>query len=197
MSYKADESTPGVLIYHLTKALNKADAARLIRDVEQALSSSKSRIIMDISADAATANHGYGYLEKAFRSLRTLAQKMQGDIKYVLPKKISERIAGTAHDLAATIESMTESNNPEDMREEQIKLKEQVIFQEAQIKKLTGEVNLLTKKTKELVSLLSLPNTDIELKAALEHYKKLAAETQTASPNLIATEDAEATTKTS
>lgn len=171
-------------IFHIGVALTKADAARLIRDVEQSLSSNKPKIILNLSTEAATGNHGYGYLEKALRPLKALTQKMQGDIKYVVPKKLSERIPDTQSDLNKTTQELSQTISEEEIREEHLKLKEKMIYQEAQIKKLSAEVNILARKAKELMGWVTQPIAQKELDNALEHFRNLASELQAETPSI-------------
>src|SRR5689334_15049877 len=144
MSFSTDENHEGIVVYHVFKALSKADAARLMGEIEQALTNGKPKIILELNSEAATGSHGYGYLEKAFRGLRTLAQKLQGDLKYVLPAKIASRLPGTLSDMGAAVKALAGAATESEFRDENLKMREQMIFQEAQIKKLTTEVNLLT-----------------------------------------------------
>ncbi len=182
MSFKVHEPSPGIFVYHVDTALTKIDTVKLLREIENSLRNGKSKLIIELSAAAATGSHGYGYLEKAFRGVRALAQKLHGDIKYILPKKISDRVAGTLFDIKIAINALATVPSAEDIREEHVKLREQLIFQEVQVKKLTEEVRLLTLKTKELASLVNQPQSDKELRAAIDHYRKLACEVQMDTP---------------
>ena len=182
MSFDANTAENGIQIYHIQKALSKTEVAKLMKEAEKALSDGKSKMIVHLSSDAATGSHGYGYIEKAFRGLRSLAGKMNGDILYVLPPKISERLAGTFADLAVAAQTLSEMESVENIQEQQVKMREQIIFQEATIKKLNAEILLLTKKIKELIVITSKPCTQKELIDAVTHYRNLASELQLAMP---------------
>ncbi len=173
---------PGILIFEIIKPPSKGDISKLVKEVEKALSEKKGKIILKLSQDAAIGTHGYGYIEKTFRELKAIAQVYQGDIKYVLPKRLSDRAPGTVSELNDAIQALSTASQEHESLEERIKLKEKLIYQQTQIKRLTEENQLLIKKVKELMTLVHQPFTNAELIAAVEHYQRLASEVQEAPP---------------
>jgi uncharacterized coiled-coil protein SlyX len=126
---------------------------------------------------------GYGFVQNAFIKVRALAQKMNGEVLYVLPAKIAARVEGTYPELALALQIVTAGSGGGEEKSKLVEdLKKQVVEQTAQIEKLTAALEGLAAKNKELAEIVSQPTTDLEMKAAIEHYRNLASEVQAITP---------------
>lgn len=182
MAYRLDATRPGIMIYHLSKVLTKPEISGLVKEVERALAEGKTKFILSFTKEAAVGVTGYGYVRNAFGKAQLNAQKMRGDILYVLPQLISARLEGTFHDLNLALQMVAAGRATEDHSKIIDDLKKQIMEQNAQITKLTTTLDLLTKKNQELVQLVGKPITAAEWQAAVEHYRNLASESQSVPP---------------
>ena len=182
MSYRLDTKHQGIIIYNLSQNLTKAEVTSLAKDVEKILQEGKSKIILTFTKEAATGPVGYGHVQNAFVKLRILAQKMKGDILYVLPQHISSRIEGTYPDVALALQVVSVGTTAEVDAKVLRDLTQQVVEATAKVEKLQKEVDILRKKNQELADMVGKPSTSAEMKEAIDHYRNLASELQSVAP---------------
>ncbi len=182
MAYRVDDSREGIIVFQLVNALSKLEVTRLVTDLEKCITKGKVKIILDFSKEAATGAQGLGYIQKVLVRLKGIAQRMQGDILYVLPQKIAERLEGTWGDLTYAVQVLTAGISTDEKQRDLDLYKTQITELQAKVATLTASIQILAKKNKELVLLLGEPQTLEEMQAAVDHYRKLASSVQAASP---------------
>lgn len=170
MKIKLETLKQGIFVCHILDALSLAEAEQITQGVTKVLSNGKARVLVEFNQASISGEAGPTYFEKALRTQRELAQKMGGDLKYVVPDPAGSKIPGAFYKYEDAISVFL--GKSEDL------LKDKATLQ-AEIDQLRRENEVLTIKLEDLSSHFQQPSSNQDLKAALEHYQTLAAELET------------------
>ena len=174
MKFKLENVSPGVVICHVQEPISKQDVAQVLQGITKLLSNGRGRILIHFLSKAVRGEATPDYLEKALRQQKELACRMGGDIRYVIEGPDYLKVPAAFPDLDSALKSF--QPQPDTVIQVEAKLKEK----EQQVRKLTEENRRLVEKLKELTEIIRKPSTDLELKAAVMHYRVLVAETEQA-----------------
>ncbi len=186
MKFKLQSTPEGIVICRIKEPLSKIESDQVTQGIERILTSGKSKLILEFSLNAAL---GAPYLEKSLRTLKATAGRLGGDIKYVVPDPIGQRIFGSVTQLDVAIKSLLELKGipqpnpvgepvPEKKPEKEKKDPPDETLLTLEMKKLTNENRILTEKVRELLQIVRQPSTNEDLKLAVDHYRKLATEVE-------------------
>jgi hypothetical protein len=156
--------------------LNESQLGQIVIGIEKLLTNGKGRIIIEFNKESAQGTGGAEILEKTLRKQKSLAQKMKGDILYVVPGSTGERILGSFGSVESAKQTILGKHA--DLSKDKMELVEDLRKSKLELKKLSDEHLFLEKKVEELLNLARKPSSDQTLKEAVEHYRKLAAEAE-------------------
>lgn len=167
MKVKLENLPQGIFVCHILESLSRAEGEQVIQGITKILADGKSRIIIESSAPAVSSEGGPEFLEKGLRRQKELAQKLGGDVKYVVPENSRQNLPEAIFKYEDAVKIF--------LGQSEEFLKEIQSYKD-EIANLKAENLLLTRKLEELAQNLQKPSSDEDLRAALKHYQKLAAE---------------------
>jgi hypothetical protein len=180
VKFKLENNPAGVVICHILEPISESEAKQIILGIEKILANGKARIILSFSAMAASGPGGADYLEKSLRSFKVLAKKMGGNIHFAVPSPIGDQILGCSPNLDHALQVVLGRSQGATQEEE--RLLAELDQLNLQVQKLQAENRVLSEKVRDLTEIVRQPSTDQELRAAVQHYRQLAAEVEALSP---------------
>ena len=144
------------MICQVNEALSDNEQELLVRGIAKFLANGKSKIIVELEAKIPAP--AVEKIEKALTPERDLAKKLGGEIRFV-------RSGGTESE--AALRDLGGGSSPADHA---------LLKAQAEIERLKMDNRLLMDKIEELMAKVSEPSSDTELRAAVDHYRKLSEE---------------------
>lgn len=183
MKVKVDSLPEGVIVCHISDALDRTEITTMVQVIEKLLSNGKARLILALSAKAIVDRIGIKQLEKNLRTHQALARKMGGDVLFVVPPSFVGQLPNSMGDLPLAIQHILKKPEPSafpGVAQPEAKSDEDPA---ARIKVLELENRAMSAKIQDLLAAVRKPSTNEELKQAVEFYRNLALETEKQSPN--------------